>query len=156
MVREILYKETSRNVEQIKILEKRGLVHTPKKMPKKRQLSSNLFGPTTPVGQAKDSEEYYQDRVFREMSRRSTGIKLSAIDILINKDIKDSARDRQENTDNFSFAMLMTFNIIIACLPMGKLPEYIANIAGSTTVPFLQFMLPGCLYFYFLSKVGIT
>jgi hypothetical protein len=31
----------------------------------------------------------------------------------------------------------MTFNIIVASVPYGKIPEYIANIAGSTTVPFL-------------------
>jgi hypothetical protein len=39
---------------------------------------------------------------------------------------------------------------------MGKVPVYIANIAGSTTVPFLQFVLSGSLYYYFLKKEGIT
>lgn len=94
---------------------------------------------------------------MREMSRRrSTTVKLSAIDILIKKDMQDGERDRQRNTDNFSFFVLMTFNIIVASVPYGKIPEYIANIAGSTTVPFLQFLLPGSLYFYFLRKFGVT
>ena len=46
--------------------------------------------------------------------RRSTTVKLSAIDILIKKDMQDGERDRQRNTDNFSFFVLMTFNIIVA------------------------------------------
>ena len=52
--------------------------------------------------------------------------------------------------------MLLAFNLIIATIPSSKLPEYIANICGSTTVPFLQFVLPGSLYYYYQKKYGVS
>lgn len=158
LTREILYKETSRYVEQVKISEKRGLVSTPVKIPNKRNLNYKTLKTISIQPVSKDSEgDMIQDFVLRDMSRRrSTTVKLSAIEILIRKDMQDGERDRQRNTNNFSFFVLMTFSIIVASVPYGKIPEYIANIAGSTTVPFLQFLLPGSLYFYFLRKSGVT
>jgi hypothetical protein len=43
---------------------------------------------------------------------------------------------------------------MLACLPVERLTVYIANICGSSTVPFLQFALPGILYFLYLKKLG--
>jgi hypothetical protein len=69
--------------------------------------------------------------------KRDTLKKLKAIDRMAEKELKDFAKYKQENVDNLTFALLVTFNLIIACLPSKKLPEYISNICGSSTVPFL-------------------
>lgn len=44
--------------------------------------------------------------------------------------------------------------MLIACIPLEKLTEYIANFTGSCTVPFLQFVLPGYLYSNYLRIYG--
>jgi len=42
----------------------------------------------------------------------------------------------------------------MACIPLERLTEYIANFSGSCTVPFLQFVLPGYLYLNYLRIFG--
>lgn len=68
--------------------------------------------------------------------------------------IKEARKAKDNNVDNFSFMCLFTFNIILACSPVEKLSTYISNVCGSSTVPFLQFALPGILYYLYLKKCG--
>lgn len=58
--------------------------------------------------------------------------------------------------DNLTFFLLFSFNIFLACIPIEKLTTYISNVCGSTTVPFLQFTLPGFLYYMYLQQYGRT
>jgi hypothetical protein len=61
---------------------------------------------------------------------------------------------KQKKADQITFIFLFAFNVLMACIPLDKLTEYIANFSGSCTVPFLQFVLPGYLYLNYLSIYG--
>ena len=61
---------------------------------------------------------------------------------------------RKKILNDLIFTLLFFFNIAIACSPVPKLSQYISNVCGSTTVPFLQFVLPGALFYHFAMKCG--
>ena len=50
--------------------------------------------------------------------------------------------------------LLFSFNIFLACISVKNLTTQISMIAGSSTIPFLQFALPGFLYYLYLKKCG--
>jgi hypothetical protein len=62
--------------------------------------------------------------------------------------------EQKKILNDLIFAVLFFSNIVTASSPVLKLSQYIANFCGSTTIPFLQFILPGALFYHFIRKCG--
>ncbi|TNV83189.1 hypothetical protein FGO68_gene8897 [Halteria grandinella] len=142
LVKELLYYETSLHVEAVK----------------KKQLHElrNSDSVTGRGGVSNDDDTRDMEEYERMLWMRMKEVRKESQYKHEPQYIQEARKAKNNDVDNFSFMCLFTFNICLATVPIEKITTYISNVCGSSTVPFLQFALPGMLYYLYLRKCGET